>query len=145
MARQVLTSKDLKRSNESGRPLKGASATTTSDTKDEYFDRLLKYIPAEVVVCYIFVTGLIQKLSGPVEMTIFQWSIFVIFCFLTILYLMRVLKVKKVQQLAISLIAFVVWVFALGGPFTQLAWYNPVYGEILLPIYTLVIAIWEAE
>jgi len=39
----------------------------------------------------------------------------------------------------------VVWVFALGGPFALCGWYNPVYGSILLPVFTLLVAIWEAE
>lgn len=148
MTREVLTLKDIKLLNEPGkasRALADPAVPTVPTKKDEYFDRLLKYIPAEVVACYIFVIGFIQKLTNPEDVKIFSWVVFIVFCFLAVLYLWRILKVKKIQQLAICLIAFVVWVFALGGPFALLAWYNPVYGEILLPIYTLTIAIWEAE
>jgi hypothetical protein len=51
----------------------------------------------------------------------------------------------KLQQHVISLFSFVVWAFALGGPFALCGWYNPVYGSILLPVFTLLVAIWEAE
>ena len=44
-------------------------------------------------------------------------------------------KVLKLQQHIISFLSFVVWVFALGGPFLLFSWYNPLYGEILLPVY----------
>jgi hypothetical protein len=147
MAREVLTMKDIKRLNEAGKGTRGPADSTVQTSKDVYFDRLLKYIPAEVVACYIFVLGLIQKLTGPGEIQVIQWAVFLIFCFITFLYLWRVSKVKKAQQLVISVVAFIVWVFALGGPFALYSnsWYNPIYGEILLPIYTLVIAIWEAE
>jgi len=64
---------------------------------------------------------------------------------LTPLYLWRVQKILKIQQHVISLLSFIIWVFALGGPFAMYSWYNPVYGEILLPVFTLGIAIWEAE
>lgn len=41
-----------------------------------------------------------------------------------------------VGQVLISTIAFVVWVFAIGGPFASLDWYKPVYGGIALILVT---------
>jgi hypothetical protein len=147
MAREVLTLKDIKFLNESAKVARGVPAdSSVPANKDEYFDRLLKYIPAEVVACYIFVMGLIQKLpAGSPEIKVIHWIVFVLFCVITFFYLWKPLNVRKIQQLTISIVAFIVWVFALGGPFALYAWYNPIYGEILLPIYTLVAAIWAAE
>ena len=145
MPRQVITQKDIQQYHKSGMTPAGPAGATIPIGKDQYTDRLLKYIPAEAVACYIFVLSVMQRLSDPTVIKVVQWSVFVLFCILTFLYLWRVLKVRKVQQLAISIIAFIVWVFALGGPFALLTWYNPLYGEILLPVYTFIIAIWEAE
>jgi hypothetical protein len=145
MAREVLTLKDIKKFNESGRAARGPSDVTVPATKDEYLDRLLKYIPAEVIAFYIFVIGRIPENPVPPEAKLLQWILFIVFFFLNFGYLWRVLHVRKYQQLIISLVAFVVWVFALGGPFTFLEWYKSLYGEILLPVYTLAVAIWEAE
>ncbi len=142
MEREVLTAKDIERINQPGSESKFPAGTVT---RDGYFDRLFKYIPAELVAGYIFVLGVVKQLTDAGEIKLFQWSLFVIFCILTPLYLWRVQKVLKLQQHIISLLSFVVWVFALGGPFTLLGWYNPVYGEILLPVFTLVVAIIEAE
>ncbi|HJZ40548.1 MAG TPA: hypothetical protein VJ203_09300 [Bacteroidales bacterium] len=145
MPREIITRLDMLRFHESGPTPSGASVAAIPYGEDHYSDRLLKYIPAEAVVCYLFVLGIMGKLTDQAEIKIFQWSVFVVFCMLTALYLWRVLKVRKIMQLAISVIAFVVWVFALGGPFALLTWYNPVYGEILLPVFTFAIALFEAE
>jgi hypothetical protein len=142
MNREIITSKDLQRISQSGSESKLPAGTAT---RDGYFDRLFKYIPAELVTGYIFVLGVVQQLTDAGEIRIFQWLLFIIFCILTPLYLWRVQKVMKVQQHIISLLSFIVWVFALGGPFALSGWYNPVYGAILLPVFTLIMAIIEAE
>jgi len=142
MKREVITAKDIERIN---KPDSESRVLVGTVTQDGYFDRLFKYIPAELVACYIFVLGVVKHLTNAGEIRVFQWSLFIIFCILTPLYLWRIQKVQKVQQLIISVLSFVVWVFALGGPFSLSGWYNPVYGSILLPVFTLIVAIWEAE
>lgn len=145
MAREVVTSRDIQRLSQASSASKLPADATYPVTKDGYFDRLFKYIPAELVAGYIFVLGVVKQLTEAGEIRVFQWSLFVVFCILTPLYLWRIQKVKKLQQHIISLLSFIVWVFALGGPFTLCNWYNPIYGSILLPVFTLVVAIWEAE
>lgn len=141
MARQVVSQSDLKIVRSLDQPV--GSSTTKADG---YLERLLKYIPAEIVAVFILVQGLVEQMdhdSDPFKPIL--WGVFLVFAILTPLYLWRIQKVTKITQLVISLVAFVVWVFALGGPFTTLEWYVPIYGEILLPIFTLVIAIVVAE
>jgi len=142
MPREILTSKDLQRINQTDSESRVPAGTVTPDG---YFDRLFKYIPAELVAGYIFVLGFVNQLTNAGEIRMFQWILFIIFCILTPLYLWRIQKVLKVQQHIISVLSFIVWVFALGGPFALSVWYNPVYGAILLPVFTLVVAIIEAE
>lgn len=145
MARQVVSQNDLLKIRSLEVP-DAQSAGISSNKPDVYIDRLLKYIPTEIVAVFILVQGLVLKLdqdSDPVKPIL--WGLFLLFAVLTPLYLWRILKVKKITQLVISLVAFVVWVFALGGPFTTLGWYDPLYGEILLPVFTLVIALIVAE
>ncbi len=142
MKREIVTAKDLQRMSQSGSEARVPAGTIT---RDGYFDRLFKYIPAELVAGYIFVLGVVKQLTDAGEVRMFQWLLFIIFCILTPLYLWRVQKVLKVQQHIISLLSFIVWVFALGGPFALSGWYNPVYGAILLPVFTMIVAIIEAE
>jgi len=142
MKREIISRKDIERINQSGSESRFPAETAS---RDGYFDRLFKYIPAELVAGYIFVLGVVKQLTDAGEIKLFQWLLFVIFCILTPLYLWRVQKVQKIQQHIISLLSFVVWVFALGGPFALTGWYYPVYGSILLPVFTLIVAIIEAE
>ena len=145
MAREAITTRDIQKFSQSETASKLPDGTTYIPTKDGYFDRLFKYIPAELVAGYIFVLGVAKQLTDAGEVKVFQWLLFVVFCVLTPLYLWRVQKVLKLQQHVISLLSFIVWAFALGGPFALCSWYNPVYGSILLPVFTLLVAIWEAE
>ncbi len=145
MSREVRTLKDIRQYNQSGETAKLPADSTYPATSDGYFDRLFKYIPAELVAGYIFVLGVMKQVTDTGEVRILQWILFSVFCILTPLYLWRIQKVKKIQQHIISLLSFIVWIFALGGPFALYSWYNPVYGQILLPVFTLGIAIWEAE
>jgi len=109
---------------------------------DDYKTRLLKYIPGEVVALYIFLDGIVKS-SADLPHWIY-WGIFCVGAAGAYLYLLRVAKVEKQVQLIISVVAFCVWAFALGGPFAQLAWYKPVYGALLLPIYTFFVPMIEA-
>lgn len=143
--REVLTLKDIRNYNKSADSSRLAEEAVYPVGKDNYVDRLFKYIPAELVAGYIFVLGVMKRLTDTGEIRILQWLLFLLFCILTPLYLWRVQKVRKLQQHIISLLSFVIWVFALGGPFALYSWYNPLYGEILLPVFTLVVAVWEAE
>ena len=109
---------------------------------DKYTSRLLKYIPAEIIALYLTFDAIIRSVQH-IQLYIY-WIIFG-FCLIgTYLYLWRIEKVKKQTQLVLSVVAYCVWVFALGGPFIYLSWYNPVYGGLLLPAYTFIVAIIEA-
>ncbi len=108
---------------------------------DDYLTKLIKYIPSEVVALYIALYGIASAAKEEISFVFISWLIFVIGIIGTVLYLWRVAKVSDCLQLIISTIAFVVWVFALGGPFSSLPWYHPVYGALLLPVYTFFIPI----
>ena len=117
-------------------------ASPPSSGKDDYTSRLMKYVPAEIVALFITLDTLARSSSKIPALV--HWGILVFGIVGTYLYLWRIGKVRKQMQLHISAVAFCVWVFAIGGPFSQLAWYDPIYGGLLLPAYTFVVAIIEA-
>jgi hypothetical protein len=121
----------------------GAPAAPAEGGADRYQDRLIKYIPADVIAVYLAIAGILKTATAHVPIHVLQWVVFLILVPGTWLYLWRVAKVSKWQQIVISVIAYVVWVFSLGGPFTQFAWYDAVYGAILLPLYTFLVPIFE--
>ena len=53
------------------------------------------------------------------------------------------LTAAKTFHWVTACLAFSSWVFAMGGPFSSLKWYMPVYGSVLLVIVTLVIPVLE--
>jgi hypothetical protein len=119
------------------------SAISPGTKPDSFQDRLLKYIPVEVVTTFVFLDGLVSVANGKLPVIALRWAIFFALLVGTWFYLSRVQHVSKSKQLAISTIAFAVWVFSLGGPFTAFSWYSPVYGATLLPLYTFFVPIVE--
>ncbi len=131
--RQVVTQKNIN--------LVQAKSPGATLKPDDYLTKLVKYIPSEVVALYITLYGIASAAKEEISFTFISWLIFVIGILGTALYLWRVAKVSDWLQLIVSTIAFVVWVFALGGPFSSLSWYHPIYGALLLPVYTFFIPI----
>jgi|LakMenE01Jun11ns_1017448.scaffolds.fasta_scaffold9929177_2 hypothetical protein len=105
---------------------------------DDYTERLIKYIPSEAIALYLTLDPLVRPSLGSSATGNegIHWLIFIACACLTWFYLYRVLNVRKHVQLMISVGAFLVWVFAIGGPFVYLGWYKPLYGGIILPLYT---------
>jgi hypothetical protein len=154
MGRQVIAEQDILELSEAGKA-SGMAGDITAATPapalskrlrpDDYQGRLLKYIPTEVVVVYVLLDGMLRSAAPGLPIPAIRWVVFFALPAGTWLYLQRVEKVSKLQQLLISTVAFAVWVFSLGGPFSAFAWYSPVYGSILLPLYTFSIPIFQAK
>jgi hypothetical protein len=149
MGREILTTRDVEdartRARAGGRVATGAQ-DTPAEKPDKYSDRLLKNIPAEVVAVYVFIAGVVGAAGGTTPRWLL-WGVFAALLLGTPVYLKRVQKVGKPLQLLISTVAFAVWVFSLGteSPFATLPWYRPVYGAVLLPLYTFAVAIAQPE
>ena len=119
------------------------AAAAPSLESDTYFDKVVKYIPADIVGAWVAVTGLVSGASGIPRQTIL-WIAFGIGLILTAWWTWRQATVQArrppVTQTVISTGAFAVWVFALGGPFEPVPG-RQVYGSLLLILYTLVAAL----
>ena len=109
---------------------------------DKYRERLYKYIPSEVISLYMGTTLVLQT-AGSQAPAGFGWVLFAIGLLGTWLYLRYAQGVTKPAQLAVSIGAFAVWAFSLGGPFETLSWYHSFYAALLLPIYTFAAALIE--
>jgi hypothetical protein len=133
MGRRVVTAKDV------AAELRAARAVAPQ--ADGYLTRLMKYIPGEIVAGFLLINTLIDSAADVA--TVVPWIVFFVFLVGTPLYTWRVTnepgKSLAKTDIVVATIAFAIWVFALGGPFSELGWYLPVYGSILLIIYTLAI------
>ncbi len=110
---------------------------------DTYFDKVFKYIPADIVGAWVAVTGLISSARDIPRQTIL-WVAFGIGLILTAWWTWKQAALPgrrpPATQAIVSTGAFAVWVFALGGPFQHVPG-REVYGSLLLILYTLVVAL----
>ena len=112
-------------------------------TPDTYFDKIVKYIPSDVVGAWVAAVGMINAAAG-VPKVLLLWICFFAGIAFTAFWKYR--QTELLKQMWISTGAFVVWIFALPeGPFTYLGWYHPLYGSLLLIGYTLVTARVDAD
>jgi hypothetical protein len=126
-----------------------AAAPAPSPQKpDEYRDRLVKYIPADIVAIYLSLLALI-KAANPDKTPIItiEWVIFGIIFVVSVPWQTRVMKIDKWRQVAIGTVAFVLWAITLGDPFATSwsAWYQPLYGSIVLMLFTFLIPLFQAQ
>jgi len=98
-------------------------------------------------MAYIAIDGVLRTSYSPnvwserKTLQALLWTTFTALTVLTPFWLYRVMRVRRPSQLFISTLSVPVWLFALGGPFVLLDWYEPAFGAIVLPLYTLIIPI----
>lgn len=125
-------------------------APPDSKANDSYFEKLLKYIPADIVAGYVAIAGILQEHNNdPLWVT---WAVFGILLVLTPFYVCYVktdppgFHQKKLFHWVTACLAFTAWVFALGGPFAAtFAWYKPYLGSVVLILTTLIIPVLEGR
>lgn len=116
--------------------------STGSGEADKFFDRVIKYIPADVVGGWVAVMGIIgpDEPGDKVDPTVL-WVSFLAGLLLTALWTHRQTsesgKPLAVTQIVIATVAFAVWAFALPGPLAAALWDDPAYGSLLLIGFTL--------
>ena len=122
------------------RRLEGAHGTAPVDT---YFDKVIKYIPADIVAAWTVASGLIASSGEQVPKVALLWIAYGFGVIMTALWTWRQTQVKNKPlaktQIGIATVAFAIWVAALGGPFESLPIYQPLYGSLLLIAYTLTV------
>src|SRR6478672_6920835 len=116
---------------------------TSKEAVDGYQDRLLKYMPADVNTAWLALTGVVKSATS-IQQSMVLWILFGILLILTPIWTWKETsqpdKPPATTQIVVSTGAFLVWAFALGEPFNSLSFYQPVYGSIMLILYTLIVA-----
>lgn len=120
------------------------AAEAGAGSVDGYFNKLVKYIPADIVGTWVLASSLIKEASGaPTTATL--WVAFAVLLVITPLWTWRNTRPPANPpartQIIISTVSFAVWVFALGGPFAALGFYRPVFGSLTLLFFSLVVAL----
>jgi hypothetical protein len=139
MGRTVVSRRDLLRS----------KATLGSDgpesvlaSEDQYLDRLIKYIPPDVIIAYTTIEGVIRNSKEASKLA--AWSAFAVILIATPVYLVRLGKVRKPVQVIISTIAFALWACAYPAPpFNGNR--SGLWTTLALALYTFLIPLFTAE
>ncbi len=126
------------------RPDQGVRATSMTGEENFrfYLDRLFKMIPGEVISLYLVGSGFI-----PQEQAI-GLAIWAIICLAGVIivraYGTADQKNNKPPQwgpVAISSVAFVIWVYSLGGPFAAFGLSAPWIGSLMILVWTFFLPI----
>jgi hypothetical protein len=114
--------------------MRGADATESADDR---FQKLLKFIPSESIGLYVGLDGVIRSAVSDTSRVRLWLSFVLIVCILfTWLYLTRLWHVKRLSQVAVSTVALVAYVFAIGGVFREFNFYQPWQSTVVLIIIT---------
>jgi len=109
-------------------------------TQEDYFGRLAKFIPAEIVALYVAAVGVIPHVPAGTPNFRALWIVFGITLALVPLYLFfatkRGGKKPLPLQIVLATVAFPVWVFAMGGPFESFPWYQGWAASLVLIFVT---------
>jgi len=117
------------------------------NTTQPYADKAVKLVPTEIVGAYMVLAGIIgissAATAAPTDTLskILLQVVFFLLLLLTPLYLWRVSKVDNIVQLVVTTIAYVLWIYTLGGPFAVWGIYEPKIAALLLTAWSLVIPI----
>lgn len=113
-----------------------------SDKGNHYLEHLTKSIPSEIVMAWVTITGLLKS-DDQIPFNTVLWILLLIFIVLTIAWTYKknsgLYQKPSIGQIALTTGSFMIWVFALGEPFSSLSFYHPVYGSIALILYSLIV------
>jgi hypothetical protein len=103
---------------------------------DGFFDRIIKFIPADIVAGWVALDGLSRGLDARV-----LWALLAVIAVLAFFWTKKQTTVPgqppATTQCLVAVLSFLIWAFALhSGPFATLT-YPEAYGSIALIVYTL--------
>ena len=121
-------------------PLAGNVATRGGPTAgpanggDDYGDRLLKLIPAEVIALFMTMDAMIAD-NGDNTPTVSIITL-ALGMFATWFYMHVFQKVDNLPQIAVSVLAFAVWAINIGSGFQDGFLIKPSYAALTLLVFT---------
>lgn len=127
------------------------AAADPTTKPDGYLQKIVKYIPAEIVAAYVALADAVptkMQDNKPLEnptLWIIYWILLVLTPLYTWFFTQEVNKPKPVFQTVVAPIAFTAWVFAIGGPFAKCKFdlNQPAIGTIVLIVTLLLIPLAE--
>jgi hypothetical protein len=111
-------------------------------TEDDYITKLLKYIPIEILGAYLFMQTIVNSnVTTSHAHAVWLLCLLIGAGILTFAYDHWVLSIVRLTQLLMSVLAFAVYVFAMGGWFATTGWYHQWYASIAVPTFVVLVGI----
>jgi hypothetical protein len=111
-------------------------------TEDDYITKLLKYIPIEILGAYLFMQTVVNSnVTTKHAHAVWLLCLLIGAGILTFAYDRWVLSILRVTQCLMSVLAFAVYVFAMGAWFATTGWYHQWYGSIAVPTFVVLVGI----
>jgi hypothetical protein len=123
-------------------PQAGAPGGVAVPAEDDYITKLLKYIPIEILGAYLFMQTVVNS-NVTTKSAHATWLLCLLIGagILTFAYDRWVLSILRMTQLLMSVLAFAVYVFAMGGWFATTGWYHQWYASIAVPTFVVLVGI----
>ncbi len=142
MNRNIVTADDVRTLAESVQPVPVPTDRPAAPVSvDTYMDRLIKYVPVEVIGCYLLLEGILRELFTDDSLKYALAVLFAVGLALTWLVAKYVLDVERHAQIVVSMAAFAVWVFATGGWFKEVFSLQAGWGSIAVVGFGLLVGI----
>ncbi len=122
---------------------------TPAEQPATYLERLIGYIPAEVIALYLGASKIVPVTEPRYWMEL--WVIAALSAVCVPLYMYFAIqetgKPTLWAQVIISSIAFPIWVFAIGGPFRSFSWYDEKQwiAAILISFFTFLAGLYQPK
>jgi FtsH-binding integral membrane protein len=108
---------------------------------DNYFGRLVKYVPTEVIAVYMVLSNIVQMDTSPFRST-YLWGIMIFGFVGTFIWLKHNQKVNSKTQILLSCIAFLAWSISISAPPFYI---QPTLKALIAPTITFLIAAFKPE
>ena len=106
-----------------------------------YTDRITRILPTEFVAAYLAVTQIVkEELALRQPLLLLCLAVFIV---MIPLFLVMIKGIKNPLHIAVVVLSFIVWAYALGDAFQPGSWieldlYRPTVGVVLLIVWGLV-------
>jgi hypothetical protein len=137
--RDIITKKDLEKLRDLQK-----SSTLSKDVVlpavDDFLDRLMKYVPLEILGGYSICEGVIRSFVKD-GLMLSLLILFILGIVGTYFYVKKYLNVTRYLQVYIAVLGFVIWVFSIGGWFGEFNFWKAGYGTIGVIIFAITVKI----
>lgn len=108
------------------------------DSRTTYIDRVAQLIPAEVVAAHLTIQGLVYNQIRIRDIAI---EISAVVLLVLLPFYLRQLGVTTKKQILLTMGSFTAWVLAVSLPVHQRSGVDPLWGSIILILWTAVIPV----